>query len=405
MLPPELVRTRVKAGKLELVQLSKKARERALELGAQYIAIAESQVGNRRAELEGEFSLVERGVRERKLADGLCKLVRDACEFSSFDGEKAHALRRTLFERAATARADLREGEVFDPEAVTAAVAAELAISKSEIAERLFADLKENERLKSLAPLDAETLLERYLQGQVQGVLLRAVSVRATVSCSSPEGYRALFQRLKFRGLLFRIEREPEGYAVEIDGPLSLFESSTKYGLNLALAYNALAECERLELRAQVKWARQTGLVEFSTSQSRQSPTVLPAVLRPEVERLVEGLRGRHLKYELSTSPEVLHLPGVGLCVPDIALRDASGRRVFVEVMGFWSREAVWRRVELVEKGLTEQILFAVSTRLRVSEAVLGERESSALYVYKGVMSPSQVARRVQALFDKTPRQ
>jgi hypothetical protein len=43
-------------------------------------------------------------------------------------------------------------------------------------------------------------------------------------------------------------------------------------------------------------------------------------------------------------------------------------------------------------------VLFAVSSRLRVSEAVLEESEHAALYVYKGSMSPTQVQKRVELL-------
>ena len=72
--------------------------------------------------------------------------------------------------------------------------------------------------------------------------------------------------------------------------------------------------------------------------------------------------------------------------------------------MGYWSRPAVWRRVELVERGLTERILFCVSARLRVSEAALPDELPGALYVYKGVISPRTVLERADALSRRKPR-
>ena len=66
--------------------------------------------------------------------------------------------------------------------------------------------------------------------------------------------------------------------------------------------------------------------------------------------------------------------------------------------MGYWSRAAVWQRVELVQAGLSERILFAVSSRLRVSEEVLGTELPSALYVYKGTMSARAIAGRLDAM-------
>jgi hypothetical protein len=66
--------------------------------------------------------------------------------------------------------------------------------------------------------------------------------------------------------------------------------------------------------------------------------------------------------------------------------------------MGYWSRAAVWKRVELVHAGLAERILFAVSAKLRVSEEVLGDDLPGALYVYKHAMSARAVAERLDRL-------
>jgi hypothetical protein len=94
-----------------------------------------------------------------------------------------------------------------------------------------------------------------------------------------------------------------------------------------------------------------------------------------------------------------LDLPGVGLCVPDLLFENGeNGDKVHLEVLGFWSREAVWRRVDLVERGIGGRILFAVSQHLRVSEDVLGDNLPGALYVYKRVMNARAVLERVEAL-------
>jgi predicted nuclease of restriction endonuclease-like RecB superfamily len=73
-------------------------------------------------------------------------------------------------------------------------------------------------------------------------------------------------------------------------------------------------------------------------------------------------------------------------------------RRVYLEVMGYWSRAAVWQRVELVQAGLAETVVFAVSSRLRVSEEILDAELPSALYVYKGTMSARAIAERLETM-------
>ena len=71
--------------------------------------------------------------------------------------------------------------------------------------------------------------------------------------------------------------------------------------------------------------------------------------------------------------------------------------------MGYWSRDAVWKRVEMVEAGLVqkgrgEPVLFCVGERLRVSEAVLPEGSPAALLVYKGVIPAGPVEEKALAL-------
>ena len=83
------------------------------------------------------------------------------------------------------------------------------------------------------------------------------------------------------------------------------------------------------------------------------------------------------------------------MCVPDLVFKRGR-KRVYLEVLGFWSRDAVWKRVELVEKGMKQRVIFAVPSKLRVSEAVLPDELPGSLYVYKGVMSAKAIEERLE---------
>jgi predicted nuclease of restriction endonuclease-like RecB superfamily len=87
------------------------------------------------------------------------------------------------------------------------------------------------------------------------------------------------------------------------------------------------------------------------------------------------------------------------VCIPDLVFEHGTtGECVYLEVMGYWSRDAVWRRVELVQAGLDERVLFAVGQHLRVSEAALDDELPGALYVYKRTMVAKTIVERVEAL-------
>ncbi|MEM9487732.1 MAG: DUF790 family protein, partial [Myxococcota bacterium] len=233
------------------------------------------------------------------------------------------------------------------------------------------------------------------------------------------------------------------GYEITIDGPYSMFRSVTKYGLQLAMLLPALRACDRWSLDAEVLWGKDRKRLQFSTSGADDRPVVGAGAgsgsaadagadagsaadagsgagagagagssnelaapkphLRDEVATLLGRLDRRFAagktRWRAQPSSAILDMPGVGVCVPDVIFEHQdSGLCIYFEVMGFWSRDAVWKRIELVERGLPQQILFAVSSRLRVSEAALDSDLPGALYVYKGALDPGAVERRLDEM-------
>ena len=122
----------------------------------------------------------------------------------------------------------------FDREAVLAAAAEALGdpAGGAELEPSLYADLKSQQALTGFAPCQPRWLLDRYNVALAQAVLLRASELTVHLRNQSPRRYRALFRKIKFFRLLHRIERAPDGdgYSIHLDGPLSLFRSSQRYG-------------------------------------------------------------------------------------------------------------------------------------------------------------------------------
>jgi hypothetical protein len=84
------------------------------------------------------------------------------------------------------------------------------------------------------------------------------------------------------------------------------------------------------------------------------------------------------------------------VCIPDLVFTSKeTGEEVFLEAFGFWSRAAVWKRVELLRKGFPARILLAVGKQLRVSEEVLADEDAGEIYVYKRTISPREVLERL----------
>lgn len=402
MLTADLVNARRRGNELQLVTLDAGARERARTMAGAMIAIAQAHVGRTREELEEALGAIDVGPREVRLKDGLAKLIEDRCEFDAGEDIAADAMRHEVFAHASAVRAGLGAVDRFDRRAVLADIARKRGTTEDAIESALFADLRGAHVVASFAAPSPANLVAAYEEGQAQAVLLRAVKVRLEVRCASAGALRALFHRLKFLRLLHAIEACEGGHRIVIDGPFSLFESSTKYGLQLALVLPALEGCDVWRLEADVRWGKDRVPLLFRLAGRGAAKADAETALSEELQAFVKSFAALGTAWRASPNADIVELPGVGLCVPDLVFeRPYYGTprdRVYLEVMGYWSRAAVWKRVELVQAGLAARILFAVSARLRVSEEVLDETLPGALYVYKQTMSARAVAERLEAL-------
>lgn len=408
VLSSELVRAR-RRGEMLLVS------ELKAEEIAEITALAEAMLSDTQAcidqsqeELDETLGRVERPLKYEKIWAGFKKIILDECVFSNAISVDHVELRKVLFQAAAQARVELSDGSPFIREDVVEAVATQLSISVSDLETTLYSDLKGAQRLFGAPGLTVTDLVNRYEIEHIQGVMLRAVKLTAEIECDDPENYRSLFLKLKFRQLLYRLSQTDTGsYRIEIEGPFSLFEAVTKYGLQFSLVLPVLLECTRGKLVADLRWGKERRELKFEKTWDRSKKTgsklALPSntetsFLRPEVETLLGALRKKMTSWTVEASTELLHIPTEGVCIPDLKFSAPERPPVYLEVMGFWSRDAVWRRVEWSQSGAHERVIFAVSSRLRVSEAVLPHESGGRLYVYKGSMSASAIIKLVEEL-------
>ncbi|MEZ4467608.1 MAG: DUF790 family protein [bacterium] len=233
---------------------------------------------------------------------------------------------------------------------------------------------------------------------QERAALLLAVRVVVDIEEEDAAIWRNLFRSLKFHRLLYTIEGREGGYRVTLDGPQSLFSATRKYGLRLAMMLEPIRACARWALEADLLFGKPPERVRFFLKGERGGGVGAELPLPDDVAELVQRFGALDSPWRVRRSTRLLALPGVGLCVPDLVFSHPDGTRAYLEVLGFWSREAVWKRVDLVRAGLRENVIFAVTERLRVSEAALEDDLPGQLYVYKGVMSARKVLERLEVL-------
>ena len=234
-----------------------------LELSAALISLYEKGVGKTRGALEEESSQITGTARDLKFSRGLDKIALDRCEFASCAEADYPTLRKAVFAKTFSL---LRSGTFESPDALRSAIFAGSAAELGFLKDGLYADLSDNERLISMKRLFPKELLERYNCALAQSLLLYCSRIDATISEPDPSKMRRLFKYLKFFRLLAKISYEEpkgkrkEGAEVEphkidlvIDGPASLFESTSKYGLQLACFLPALIQVSEWSIDCEVK--------------------------------------------------------------------------------------------------------------------------------------------------------
>ncbi len=383
MLTSDLVRPVIRTGSIAAPKFDKKKRATALALATTVVETVRAHIGQSRETLDEALNAIDVPAKDLLLFKGVRKLALDACTFESPGDVDPPSLRRDVFEEACRARA--RGG--FDRMTVLKTVGERVEMAPDQLDRALFSDLKSAQLLLAVTVSTAEALVETYARAIPKAILLKAKRVVVELEADAAT-LRRILHRLKFMRLLFALEGGGDRWTLTVDGPMSLFSGQARYGLKLALALDVFEECAHYQLDADIRWGKRRLRLAFHHEGGGGEPTDAPA--REEVERLVADFQKRKSPWSVEVTPQLLVLPKVGACVTDLSFVHAqTGEVIHLEVLGYWSRAAVFKRVDLVEGGLDDRVIFAFSEKLRVSEKAMSKDLPSVLLPFKGVLRAS----------------
>jgi predicted nuclease of restriction endonuclease-like RecB superfamily len=356
-----------------------------------------SSPGRTRGEILDELSdLIGEGPRSL-VHKGLCDLLEDRCEFEVTSEHPPEAIREAIFRAAVRHRVAAAAAEIpFDRNVVVAGIASELTLSVEQIEQGIFADLKDERRVLAFKDTTETALLHRYNVALAQAILLRCSAMEVRIWGETPARFRQLFRQVKFHKLICTIQASAgESYTLKLDGPLSLFSSTNKYGLQLAQFLPTLLHCKAFDLHANIRWGteRKDKLFTLSAAEGLRSHAPDFGVYTPpELQMFADSFAAKVKGWTIGTDPNPIMLPD-GVWVPDFKLtQPASGKEVFVEIFGFWRKgdiEAVYRRLK---KHFAGKFVLCVSEQFRadeVDEVTFGEE----VYRFKRTPLPDEVAK------------
>lgn len=388
MLTADLLRARVVKGVVKPTYLRGK-NANAQTYAAQLCDLYGRAQGWSRAQLQEALEEIVGDATDFLLARGLAKLLDDRCTWATRAVVPPQELRAALYDAAF----QTREGTgtphrtLRRPRSeVIAEVAAGLSVTEEDLEISMFADHREDERLMEYKAITPDDLLTRYDLSLAQAVLLRAQSVRITVQKSTAQQLRQLISALKFRQLLFRIERQPStskkkglsDWILEIDGPLSILQRGTRYGLQLAMLIPVLVHLEKWSLEAQVQWPKHKDLLGFELDHRTGLTPVsrLRGAWISEEQKLLEERISEHkTPWVLERSPHLIPLGTRDLFAPEIVLKHPDGRVAYIEIIGTWRRHWLRTRLNLLKQHGPPNTVLCVSRNLAADREDLAEFE------------------------------
>ena len=396
MLTADLLRARVRSGVVRPIYIDADSDE-LLGRAANLIERFEAGTGETREDFDEDLRDLVGDEVTFAVTRGLAKLLHDRSTWEPTCPVPAPELRRLLFERSAAHHPIV---STIGRDAVVASVADELGISPEQIEQGMYADRKSEHRLTEFRAIEPAALLNRYNLALAQGLLYRAISMTIRVAVRSPNRLRQLFRWLKFHQLMHRAERDDDGWRIEIDGPMSLFSQSQRYGLQMAKFIPALLLTDSWTMSADVRWRDNPKTLRFELTPDDGLRTHLKsrgtAVSREE--KLLTAQIDEKTDWAVSSRARVIDLGGKDVLIPDFTLRSPDGREVHVEIVGFWRRSYLERRLDVLRSHGPSNLVLCVSRRMATEKSdALGEL-GGAVVDFAEVISLRRVMEAAQSV-------
>ena len=371
MLTGDLLRVRFRKGQIHLPYIDEQDQDH-LGVAETLIRVFENHEGGTRQELDEELTDTTGAGTDFLFHRGLAKLLKDRCTFVSASPVDPMELRRKIFEGAAVAYRNTDQVRI-DRDAILADAANSASIEVEEVDRTFYGDLKEAERQESFKSCTPAWLLSRYNVALAQAVLLRASGLDLYIEGESPARYRELFRKMKFFRLLHEIQQTAPGkYHIHVDGPMSLFKSSQRYGLQIAQFLPSVLHCVNWSIVASIVWGPRRREGEFRlTPEKGLKPigTFTGQWVPEEVGWLEERFARLNSEWQMATGSEIIELGGKGVLVPDyIFTHPPTGTKVYLDFLGYWRSGGVRTRLDLLSRYGPPNMILAISAELAVDE-------------------------------------
>jgi len=155
----------------------------------------------------------------------------------------------------------------------------------------------------------------------------------------------------------------PANYGIRLTGPVSVLHATRRYGVNFARLLPGLLSCRQWRMHAKLNFGRLCAFFRLDSASGLRGHHPEGKLFDSSLEENFARKFGEERQgWKLEREADIL-VKGQKVFVPDFVFRHRDGRKVFFEIVGFWTPEylqAKWKTLSLFRE---QPILVSVSKR------------------------------------------
>jgi len=338
-----------------------------------------------RGDLDEVVTPLINGQKDLKLAKGINKLILDKSKFKINSDLDHVQLRRDVFSlsnelikspsgmsfqayhnRMAEMMASSEEYNSLGQPGESAAV---------DCGADIYADLPSNESLVDVKQMFPRELLERYNTSLVQSFLLYAKELTVTFEEPDPARMRSIFRYLRFFRLLAQTKKVncarsgvPRKVVLDISGPMSVFENTQKYALQLACFFPAICLMSKWKIETDVKLGKKELKFKLTSRSGLVSHYRDSSYVPEEVSMFAQLFREKVADWFILDEPSFIDLGNQELVFPDQSYQNNDGKIIHLELFHRWHSHQLLRRLEYLEQNPSTPLIIGVDRALYKKE-------------------------------------
>ncbi|MBS7646693.1 MAG: DUF790 family protein [Candidatus Jordarchaeales archaeon] len=349
-----------------------------VSLASEVIQIYRRGVGLKRGEVRERVLELEEACGRYKFVRGLALLVERRCDFTLEAAVNPLEARHTLFALAASRGHPTTEEERRN---LLDEAARMLGVSAEQLESSLYADLDSEAVLKAAPDVDAFELLKEYNLSQTQTLLFFATEI----SFSASGNWQRIFRAIKYHGLMYSMMRNGDLFTVKLEGPVSLLKLTRRYGAAIAKVFPEIVRGR--PWRVEAKILKGNRILNFFIDSVRFGGLFPDAAPQEAFDSQVEEDFLRQFKalgtnWNVRREAEPVEA-GSSVLIPDFVFT-LGKTRVFMEVVGFWTRDYLRRKLEKLSEVKGSPFIVAVNEELACDKIARLQNPGIHLIYYRG---------------------